>query len=314
MSDSALTPARPVTILVTVAGPRRRGAGPLFTSLELCGRPMMPKTPMTTCLRGVLLTAALLCAAGLADARGADEVTEAEAGDVFRESFLHGLTVQRRARKLESILLGYPPNRWTDDAIWTLAELNLEEGFLEQSARLHEILLRTKGKLCLEPFTRRTWVYHHSRLRFTIWLLERTGHRYWKGRRPLAAIPYNPLPMSANAQLGYIYERLQRTGEALVRYRAALGLCPRGTLLEAIYRGRVQRLEEELKRREASRVHPRPAGKVTGGAEQGRIERAAADSPEGRDRTRRDQNRKDEERQKEQEKEGWQKVRADEQG
>ena len=203
----------------------------------------------TAAARPAAMVAAALALIALAmPLQASDEVTNAEAGQTFREAFRPGMKLQERVNKLESVLLEYDPNKWTDDAVWALAEFAMRNGYLEQSARLHERLLRGKQLPCLQAFTRTTPLYHTSRVKFEQWILEQTGHRYARGRKPLAAIPYNPLPMSLSGQLGYIYERLGRRRRALHCYTTALSLCPRRTLLERIYRQRLAALEEKLRK------------------------------------------------------------------
>ena len=196
----------------------------------------------------ILPVITLACLACIMPLRAADEVTNAQAGETFRKAFRPGMELQERVNKLESVLLQHDPNKWTDDAIWALAEFAMRNGYLEQAARLHERLLNRKKLPCLEAFTRTIPLYHTSRVRFEQWILEQTGHRYARGKKPLRAIPYNVLPMSLSGQLGYINERLGRHKRALICYRSALSMCPPRTLLERIYRERLNALQEKLRR------------------------------------------------------------------
>jgi len=183
-----------------------------------------------------------------APAQGSDEVTNAEAGQTFREAFRPGMKLQQRVNKLESVLLEYDRNKWTDDAEWAMAEFAMRNGYLEQAARLHERVLRRKQLPCLQAFTRTTHLYRTSRVRFEQWILEQTGHRYARRKKSIKAIPYNVLPMSLSGQLGYIYERMGRNRRAIHCYRTALSMCPPRTLLQRIYGQRVRSLEERLRK------------------------------------------------------------------
>ena len=194
-------------------------------------------------MRKALLLAACL-AALCAAARGADEATDENARKIYAGAFAEGLSDDERTELLENIVRDFADTRWSDDALWVMAQAADAEGDRGRAVLLRRQLLQMHRDPRLERFTRSLPVYENSRMPRVIFLLERTGHRYTNdaGR----AVPFNPIPMVTCEDLAAAYEDMDLPELALGEYRRALTAAPPDGLFARIYRRRIERIEGKL--------------------------------------------------------------------
>ena len=214
-------------------------------------------------LIGVLLLAGVVATCCL----GQEEPAEQDAPEaLFRRAFAEKCRPTDRIRLLERIAREHSDSKWADDALWALGEIARQHRLVRRVFYYWQFMMTRDETPELEEFTRTLALYRRSSLFRARYLLDAEGNSYimipqrsaksqdgdsalradGAGPQPVRYVcrPFNAVPMVVWAELGACYEQLSRPRLALDAYRKALDCAPRSGRWPAVYRKRVERLEE----------------------------------------------------------------------
>ena len=211
--------------------------------------------------RVLMVTLAAVMVSG--SAMAADEITRALAQEQFRHAFRPGLALEKRQKKLETVVEDYKDTVWADDAAWCLTQLDLRRQNYEEVLKRGEKLFEGNRVPSLQTFTRRTFIYQNSRMPAVVWILERNGYRYRRTNSKYRVKVFNALPMTLRADMGRAAEKVGKLDKALKYYRQAVSLAPGGTVFRRSYRQQVERLQKKLKYREQATIITEDQGSAT---------------------------------------------------
>jgi tetratricopeptide (TPR) repeat protein len=189
---------------------------------------------------------------------------------LYREAIGQGLDLEERTAKLLSLVRDYPENKWTDDALWLLAQIADRQNDPASAVRYRREIIELKNTIKLEPITKKLWIYKKSRVAEAIYLLECSGNRYQPAG--IHARAFDPTDMVLYENLGKSYLKLGFPSLALDAYNTARKIAPKGGFLHKHYEERTAMVKKHL---ETIAARQNKGTKISSGKQEKRESKAA---------------------------------------